>query len=99
MFSKPVLLLSAITCPVIFKITFGFEAFEVTLIDFLIKPTLLVSYLTWILSDSPGNIGFSGFLGIVHPHVDFTLEIINGASPVFVKRGVEMMKKEHHWKM
>ena len=68
----------------IFKITFGLDALEVTLIDFLIKPTLFVSYFTWILSDSPGKIGFSGFLGIVHPHVDLTLEIISGASPVFV---------------
>ena len=64
----------------------GFDAaLEVTVIDFLINPTLFVSYFTCIFSDSPGKIGFSGFLGIVHPQVDYTFEIIKGAFPVFLK--------------
>ena len=58
-----------ITDPSIFNKTVGvmFE-FDSTVIVFLIRPILFVSYLTWISPSSPGRIEFCGFFGIVQPH-------------------------------
>ena len=46
--------------------------------------TRLVSYLTSISPLFPGIIGVVGFLGTVHPQLDFTFETIKGAFPVFL---------------
>ena len=55
------------TSPLILRTIFGVLALEFTVIAFWKGPTLLVSYSTWIDPESPGSIGFSGFLGIVQP--------------------------------
>ena len=64
------------TSPLILKITFGVLALEFTVIAFWNNPVLLVSYSTSIEPDSPGRIGFSGFLGIVQPQEEKILEKI-----------------------
>ena len=82
---KGLSLLGSITKPLIFKATVGEStALDITVIVFLIGLTRLVSYLTSISPTFPGKIGASGFLGIVHPQLELTLETIKGASPVFV---------------
>lgn len=56
------------TVPLIFKETIGvLSAFELTVMVFRMGPTRLVSYFTWISPLSPGAMGASGFLGMVHP--------------------------------
>jgi len=77
-------LLESITVPLIFKATVWVSAFEVTVIVFRIGLTRFVSYFTSISPFSPGKIGSVGFLGTVHPQLDFTFDTIKGASPVFL---------------
>ena len=43
-----------------------------------------MSYSTSISPESPGSIGFSGFLGMVQPHEDEILLKISGAVPTFL---------------
>merc|ERR1712129_71607 len=82
--SNTFILLGSTTKPFIFKATVGVSALDVTVIVFLIGFTLFVSYFTSIFPVAPGKIGPLGFLGTVQPQVDFTLDIISGALPVFV---------------
>src|SRR5690606_26460359 len=83
-FSRRLLSLLSTTSPLIFKATVGVSALEITVIVFLMGITRLVSYLTSICPTSPGIMGPSGFLGMVQPQVDDTLDIIKGALPVLV---------------
>src|SRR5690606_19054260 len=79
-----------ITVPLIFKETGVSPALEYTVMVRLIGPSRLVSYFTSIISEAPGAISPVGFLGIVHPHVDFTSVITNGWLPVLVNLNVRV---------
>ena len=59
-------------------------AFDVMVTLLLNAPILFVSYFTLITLLAPGAIGSFGQTGTVHPQDPFELEIIKGASPVFV---------------
>ena len=59
-------------------------AFDVIVTLLLKAPILFVSYFTLITLLAPGAIGSFGQTGTVHPQDPFELEIIKGASPVFV---------------
>ena len=53
-----------------------------------ITPSLLVSYLTVIVDDSPGMIASFGKVGTVHPQLALASVIKSGALPVFLKLNV-----------
>src|SRR5690606_39001502 len=72
------------TFPLILRTLVGVSALEVTVMAFLMGPTLLVSYFTSICPVFPGCMGASGFLGMVQPQLDFTLLITKGALPMLV---------------
>src|SRR5690606_36916091 len=72
------------TFPLIFRTLVGVSALEITVMAFLMGPTLLVSYFTSICPFFPGCMGCSGFLGMVQPQLDLTLLITKGAFPVLV---------------
>ena len=55
----------------------------------LIGPGRLVSYFTVIVPEAPGAIGSLGHSGTVHPQEPLALEIIKGASPVFLNSKVQ----------
>src|SRR5690606_20583470 len=82
--SRTLLSLVSTTSPFIFKATVGVSALEITVMVFLIGLTLLVSYLTSMVPEAFGITGSLVQLGTVHPQLEDTLEIIKGASPVFV---------------
>ena len=71
-------------------VTGWFVALDFTTIVFLKSPFSEVLYLTLIVPDFPGKIGFREKSGIVHPQEDDALEIIRGSLPVL--RNV----KKHH---
>ena len=55
------------------------------MVTFLEKePTLLESYLTFIVVDDLGDIGVLEHMGVVHPQIPLHLEIMRGAVPRFV---------------
>ncbi len=67
------------------SLTVEFLAFDVTVMDFAMVPTLFVSYLTFIELDFPGRMGSLGHSATVHPHDERTLLRTNGFVPVLVK--------------
>jgi hypothetical protein len=75
----------SITLPAMRKITGVFTAFEITVIDLLITPILLVEYFTLMVSLLPGSMGSRGHLGTVQPQLDLTSESTRGSLPVFLK--------------
>ena len=64
--------------------TLLFEAFDSTVMDLLIGPTLFVLYLTVIEADCPGISGSLLHDGTVQPQEERTFERTNGTFPVFL---------------
>ena len=73
-----------ITLPFINNLTLGVFAFDSTVIDLLIGPTLLVLYFTVIVADCPGIKGSLLHLGTVQPQDERTFDRTKGTEPVLV---------------